>query len=80
VRRFEAEFLAFMENSHRDVLQTIHDKKELPNELKQQLDSLTKEFKQRFMSAKAPKKKPSENKTPGDKNASEEREVPAAKA
>jgi F-type H+/Na+-transporting ATPase subunit alpha len=80
VRRFEAEFLAFMENSHRDVLQTIHDKKELPNELKQQLDGLTKEFKQRFMSAKAPEKKPSENKTPGDKNASEEREVPAAKA
>jgi F-type H+-transporting ATPase subunit alpha len=80
VRRFEAEFLAFMENSHSDVLQTIRDKKELPNELKQQMDGLVKEFKQRFVSAKPTEKKSPEYKTAGDQNASEEREVPAARA
>jgi F-type H+-transporting ATPase subunit alpha len=48
VRRFEAEFLSFMENAHGGVLETIREKKELGNELKEQLNGLIKEFKQRF--------------------------------
>jgi F-type H+-transporting ATPase subunit alpha len=52
VRRFEAEFVAFVENGHGGILQAIREKKELPNELKQQLDSVIKEFKQRFASEK----------------------------
>jgi F-type H+-transporting ATPase subunit alpha len=67
VRRFDAEFLAFVENSHSDVLRAIREKKELPNELKQQIDGLIKEFKQRFVTAKAAKPQ-------------QEKEVPVAKA
>jgi F-type H+-transporting ATPase subunit alpha len=48
VRRFEAELLSFVENSKSELLQKIREKKELPNELKQQLDGVIKEFKQRF--------------------------------
>jgi F-type H+-transporting ATPase subunit alpha len=57
VRRFEAEFLSTMENAHGSVLQTIREKKELPNELKQQLDGIIKEFKQRFLADKDARKK-----------------------
>ncbi|HXE14693.1 MAG TPA: hypothetical protein VN633_21385, partial [Bryobacteraceae bacterium] len=57
VRRFEADFLSLMENAHSSVLQTIREKKELPNELKQQLDGIIKEFKQRFMADKDARKK-----------------------
>jgi F-type H+/Na+-transporting ATPase subunit alpha len=53
VHRFEAELLSFIENAHGGILQTIRDKKELTNELKQQLDAAIKEFKQRF-SAETP--------------------------
>jgi F-type H+-transporting ATPase subunit alpha len=67
VRRFDAEFLAFVENSHSDVLRAIREKKELPNELKQQIDGLINEFKQRFVTAKAAKPQ-------------QEKEVPVAKA
>ncbi|MFZ0593497.1 MAG: F0F1 ATP synthase subunit alpha [Bryobacteraceae bacterium] len=52
VRRFETEFVAFVENGHGGILQTIREKKELPNELKEKLDSAIKEFKQRFASEK----------------------------
>ena len=43
-----------MENTHSDVLQTIRDKKELTNELKQKIDGLIKEFKQRFDALRRP--------------------------
>ncbi len=52
VRRFEAEYLGFLENAHGGLLQTIREKKELSNETKQQLDGLIKEFKQRFAAEK----------------------------
>jgi F-type H+-transporting ATPase subunit alpha len=52
VRRFSAEFLSVMENSQGDILQAIREKKELPNELKQKLDGVIKEFKQRFTAEK----------------------------
>ncbi|MGA8598728.1 MAG: F0F1 ATP synthase subunit alpha [Bryobacteraceae bacterium] len=52
VRRFETEFVAFVENGHGGILQAIREKKELPNELKQKLDGAIKEFKQRFASEK----------------------------
>jgi F-type H+/Na+-transporting ATPase subunit alpha len=52
VRRFEAEFLSFLDNAHGDFLRTIRDKKELSNETKQQLDGFLKEFKQRFTAEK----------------------------
>jgi F-type H+-transporting ATPase subunit alpha len=57
VRRFEADFLSMMENAHSSVLQAIREKKELPNELKQQLDGIIKEFKQRFMADRDARKK-----------------------
>src|ERR1700755_1508966 len=49
-RRFEAEFLAFIENAGPDIFQEIRDKRELSNELKQKLDKTLKEFKLRFAS------------------------------
>jgi F-type H+-transporting ATPase subunit alpha len=53
VRRFEAELLSFAENGYPGVLQAIRDKKELSPEIKQQVESLIKEFKQRFAAAKS---------------------------
>jgi F-type H+-transporting ATPase subunit alpha len=52
VRRFEAELISFVENTQGDLLQSIRDKKELSNEIKQGLDSVIKEFKQRFTAEK----------------------------
>lgn len=48
VRRFEADLLSFIENIHADLLHAIREKKELSNEIKQSLDGVIKEFKQRF--------------------------------
>jgi F-type H+-transporting ATPase subunit alpha len=48
VRRFEAELLSFVENIHADLLHSIREKKELSNEIKQKLDAVIQEFKQRF--------------------------------
>jgi F-type H+-transporting ATPase subunit alpha len=52
VKRFETELLSFAENGYPGVLQAIREKKELSPEIKQQVESLTKEFKQRFAAAK----------------------------
>jgi F-type H+-transporting ATPase subunit alpha len=53
VKKFESEFLSFVENTQGSILQTIREKKELSNELKQQLDTVIKDFKQRFGSDKS---------------------------
>ena len=53
VRRFEAELLSFAENAHPGLLAEIREKKEISPELKQQIESLIKEFKQRFASGKS---------------------------
>jgi F-type H+/Na+-transporting ATPase subunit alpha len=53
IRKFESEFLSFVENTQGSILQAIRDKKELTNELKQQLDAVIKDFKQRFSSDKS---------------------------
>jgi len=55
-RPFEAELYRFMETSQASVLQTIREKKTLDDELKGKLNTILKEFKQRFVaqhSAKA---------------------------
>jgi len=53
VRRFEAELRSFAENGYPGVLQAIREKKELSPDIKQQVESLIKEFKQRFAAAKS---------------------------
>jgi F-type H+-transporting ATPase subunit alpha len=53
VRRFEAELISFAENSYPGVLQAIREKKELSPEIKPQVETLIKEFKQRFAAAKS---------------------------
>jgi F-type H+-transporting ATPase subunit alpha len=53
VRRFEAELISFAENGYPGVLQAIREKKELSKEIKQQVEALIKEFKQRFAAAKS---------------------------
>src|SRR5947209_8256633 len=52
VRRFEAELLSFAENAHPGVLAAIREKKEISADLKQQIESLIKELKQRFAAGK----------------------------
>jgi F-type H+-transporting ATPase subunit alpha len=54
VRRFEADLLSFVENTHSDLLHTIRDKKELTKDAKQNLDGVIKEFKQRFAADREP--------------------------
>jgi F-type H+/Na+-transporting ATPase subunit alpha len=45
VRRFESEFLNFVENSHPGILQTIREKKTISDELKKELVNVVSDFK-----------------------------------
>lgn len=51
VRKFESELYTFVENSHPGLFHTIKDKKELSNDVKDQLNRVLKEFKERFTAA-----------------------------
>jgi F-type H+-transporting ATPase subunit alpha len=55
VRRFEAELYSFLDNSKPEVLQAIREKRELNDEIRNQLKNALNEFKQRFQAAKAQK-------------------------
>jgi len=48
VRRFEAELLRFVENSHPAVLQNIREKKSLTDDIKAELQQVLKDFKDRW--------------------------------
>jgi F-type H+-transporting ATPase subunit alpha len=48
-RPFEQELYKFLDNAHPGVLAAIRDKKNLDDELKKQLNSVLKEFKDRFV-------------------------------
>jgi F-type H+-transporting ATPase subunit alpha len=48
VRRFEAELLRFVENSHPGVLQGIREKKNLTDDIKADLHQVLKDFKERW--------------------------------
>ncbi|HKQ51715.1 MAG TPA: hypothetical protein VJT74_05055, partial [Pyrinomonadaceae bacterium] len=48
VRRFEAELLRFIENSHPGLLQAIREKKALTDEIKADLQQALKDFKDRW--------------------------------
>jgi F-type H+/Na+-transporting ATPase subunit alpha len=48
VRRFEAELLRFIENSHPGLLQSIRDKKALTDDIKADLEQALKDFKDRW--------------------------------
>jgi F-type H+-transporting ATPase subunit alpha len=48
VRRFEAELLRFVENSHPGVLQGIREKKNLTDDIKADLHQVLKDFKDRW--------------------------------
>ena len=52
VRKFEAELYRFVENSQPGVLADIREKKALDDALKAKMDSVIKECKSRFLSAK----------------------------
>jgi F-type H+-transporting ATPase subunit alpha len=45
VRKFEAELLRFVENSHPGVLQALRDKKAVTEEIEKDLEQLLKDFK-----------------------------------
>jgi F-type H+-transporting ATPase subunit alpha len=49
VRPFEAELYRFLENSHRQILTDIREKKELNDEIKKALAAAVKECKERFV-------------------------------
>jgi F-type H+-transporting ATPase subunit alpha len=53
VREFEDEFHRFMETRHGNVLATIRDKKNLDDEIKNNLTAATKEFSKEFLSNRA---------------------------
>jgi len=62
IRRFEADLYRYLDNSKPELLQAIREKKELNDDIKSQLNSALKEFKQRFQSDKG--QKSTEGKTP----------------
>ncbi len=49
VRPFEAELYRFMDAAHGTLLQNIREKKTLDDETKNQLTTVLKEFKDRFV-------------------------------
>ncbi|MBL8232996.1 MAG: F0F1 ATP synthase subunit alpha [Bryobacterales bacterium] len=53
VRKFEEELYRFVENAHPQLLPAIREKKTIDDALKGQMNSVLKEFKARFTSAKA---------------------------
>ncbi len=69
IRRFEAELYPFLDNVKPEVLQAIREKRQLDDDVKGQLMSALKEFKERFQSAK-PKTEPEPRKDAGQKSAS----------
>ena len=48
VTRYERELESFMESQHPEIYRTIREKRELTDELKQQLNAALDEFKGRF--------------------------------
>jgi F-type H+-transporting ATPase subunit alpha len=72
IRRFEAELYQFLDNSKPEVLQLIREKRELTDEIKQQLKDALKEFKeQRFRKTtdqKAAKPKAAAKAEPANEN------------
>jgi len=52
-RPFEAELYRFMDSTHGTLLQTIREKKTLDDQMKSQLTTILKEFKDRFMAQRA---------------------------
>lgn len=50
VRRFEKEFIDYMNSHHRDIVDMIKRKKELDDEIKKALEANINEFKKSFMS------------------------------
>jgi F-type H+-transporting ATPase subunit alpha len=48
VRRFEADLLRFVENSHPGVLSDIREKKSLTDDIKADLGTVIKDFKDRW--------------------------------
>ncbi|MFB3827133.1 MAG: F0F1 ATP synthase subunit alpha [Bryobacteraceae bacterium] len=53
-RKFEAELFRFVDNAHRPMLAQIREKKILDDDLRGQLHSVIKEFKQRFLAEQPP--------------------------
>ncbi|MEK6650545.1 MAG: F0F1 ATP synthase subunit alpha, partial [Bacteroidota bacterium] len=51
VRRFEREFLEFMDLKHRSLLERIASSKDLSKETEQELHAIAKQFKSRFMAS-----------------------------
>ena len=51
-RKFESELYRFVENAHPQLLATIREKKDIDADLKKLIESVLKEFKARFLSAK----------------------------
>jgi len=54
IKKFEAELLSFIENSHPAVMQNIREKKAITDEIQKDLEQSLKDFKDRWAeSAKA---------------------------
>ena len=49
IRRFESEFLDYMETHHRDILKKIAEEKELTDEIKEGLQESIVDFKKIFL-------------------------------
>ena len=54
VRRFEHEFLKMMDAKHRDILDTIAERKELPDDVAEPLKNIIKGFVEHFNAATSP--------------------------
>src|SRR6201996_53025 len=69
VRRFEAELYRYLDNSKPEVLQAIREKRELNDEVKNQLKNALTEFKKEFASQKNEKKPAPKQEQAKDKKA-----------
>ncbi len=48
IRKFEAELLSFIENSHPGILQKLREKKAITDEIQKDLEQSLKDFKDRW--------------------------------
>ncbi len=68
IRRFESELYQFLDNSRADLLKGIHDKKELTDDFKKQIEEALKEFKNNFRRSETTEQKEAKQKNQRDKN------------
>ena len=69
VRRFEADLLRFVENSHPALMQSIREKKAITDDIKKDLTQMIADFKESWSEETAVMRQPGSSSTDGNRAA-----------